>query len=489
MTSLIQKIFKKETAVESAGILLLFSIIERIIQIFRGIIFARVLGPSEYGVFTLAFFFIPLVITFAKLGIPSCYARYAPQYEKKGMLGDFFRRNYLLTTGASVFFTVIALIFSKQVSEFIYDSTEYKHIIILCALTVVPYVLYENFLSSFTGLRIFKMGALLRFSQFIGFTALGITVVFIYPQAYYLILANLVSFIFVLTAFGFIVWKYILYSDSQDTKIREDDYYRKIFKYSIWLISFAIIEHLFKYTDRLMLNKFLGLEEVGIYSIALNVAQLLFFFGMIAGNVLMPNLSRIWENGEKSRVVSLLNLSIKINIFLLLFLAILISLFKDQIITLLYSDVYIKSVSVVDILLIFSLLTSANWTIGGYAGIIEKTYIHTVVMIIGLIGNVALNYFLIPLYQLEGAAVATTVSFIISFIVINYWFYREGLKLRLSTIFMYIIPIILLFNSIIMSIVFSLLIIIAFGTEFIITKNEKIILKQQMKKVFNRVKA
>lgn len=480
---LIQKLLRKETAVESAGIILFFVIIERIIQTFRGIIFARMLGPSEYGLFTLALFFIPIVVTIAKLGIPSCYNRYVPQYEKKGMLSDFFKRNYRVSILTGVFSTVLCLLFSRQLSVLIFASADHEFIIVLCALTIFPAVIFENLQFSFTGMRIFKMGSLLRFTQFFVFTALSIPLVIYYQMAEFAVAANLISFIIVSSFFAFIVLKHIIRSEAQKVKIEEHDFYKKIFKYSVWFIFTPIIVNLFNYMDRLMLNRFLGLKEVGIYSIAVNVANFLLLFGMIAGKVIMPNLSRIWENGEKERVISLFNLGIKANALFILCIAVMISLFKEFIVSFLYGQEYIKSISAINILLIFSFFTSIHGIIGAYAGIIEKTFIHLVVNLIGFVFNVILNYILIPYYQLMGAATATTVSFIISFVVISYWFYREGLTLSAVTVFIYFTPLVLILDSTLMIILAMILIAVTIGSNLIMSSNEKILLKQNILKV------
>ena len=485
----VQKLLKKETAVESAGIILFFLIIERIIQTFRGIIFARVLGPGEYGLFTLAIFFIPIVVTLAKLGIPSCYNRYVPQYEEKGMLGDFFIRNYRITILAGIFFTVLCLSFSKQISWLLFASVDHKFIIVLCALTILPSLIFENLQFSFSGMRIYKMGSLLRFAQFFIFTALSIPLVIYYQKVEYAVTANLISFIIVSSLFAFITLKYILRSGSQSVKIEDNNFYRKIFRYSVWFVVTPIIVNVFNYMDRLMLNRFLGLEEVGIYSIAVNVANLLLLFGMVAGKVVMPNLSRIWENGEKERVISLFNIGIKANALVILFIAVMLSLFKEPLVSFLYGQSYIESISAINILLIFSFFTSIHAIIGAYAGIIEKTFIHLIINIIGFVFNVILNYILIPNYQLVGAATATTVSFIISFIAINCWFYKEGLKLSFVTVFLYFTPIVLILNSTLMSIIFLILMVVTIRSNLIISNNEKIILKQQLVKAIESKKA
>ena len=477
---MIQKLFKKETAIQSAGIILIFRVIERIIQTFRGIIFARWLGPSEYGVFNLAFFFIPLVVSLAKFGIPSCYSRYIPQYEKKGMLGDFLRKNYKLTIGISVFITIFSLLFSKQISVLVYNSAEFKPIIILCAFSILPYVLYENYFASFQGLRVFKMSSLLRFSQFLIFTVIGIIVVIYYPKAQSAVSANLISFIVVSIVFGFIVQKYVLNSGSQNKKIREDDFYSKIFRYSIWFVITPAIGIMFSYVDRWMLNRFLGLHEVGIYSVAVNISQMIFVFGMITGNVLMPNLSNMWEFGEKDKAMYTLNLAIKSVTLFVLFCGAGLVIFRRPLISLLYGSEYLEGVPVIPILLVFWILNVVVWVIGVYPLLIEKTYIPLVSIIPGLAINAALNYTLIPLYGIKGAANATMISYVFILSGILYHNKKEKMKINANTIVTCMTPAVLLLSNPLLITALVLILVLIVRSEYFLDKREKALLADKL---------
>jgi len=157
MSSLTEKLFTKEKAFYSAGIVTIFTLLQRIIQVGRGIIFARLLGPTEYGTYTLAFFFFPLISLFARMGVTSCFTRYIPYYESKGMLKDFIKKTYGLTMIGGVGFTVASLFFSSVLSQLIYGDKKYVEIMILCILSIIPYIIYENLFYSFNGLRVFKL--------------------------------------------------------------------------------------------------------------------------------------------------------------------------------------------------------------------------------------------------------------------------------------------------------------------------------------------
>ena len=270
--------------------------------------------------------------------------------------------------------------------------------------------------------------------------------------------------------------RYIEKHDNQNIKIQEKNFYTRILKYSIWFIFSPVVANLFRYTDRWMLNKFLGLKDVGIYSVGLNITQVVFMFGMITGNILMPNLSVFWERGERERVNFFLNLGIKLNLFFLLILAGIIFFFKESIISLFYGEIYSKSVQVVNILLIFSLLTSILWTIRGYAGLIEKTYIPLICNLLGVISNIFLNYILIPHYGIIGAAIATTVSFGFIVIITFFWFVLEGFKIKLNTVLACLLPFVFLLHDLITILFFLFLL-----SFFIIDREEKFFLLQKIK--------
>jgi O-antigen/teichoic acid export membrane protein len=478
----INKLLKKETIAESAGIVLIITIIQRVLQTGRGIIFARVLGPANFGVYSIALFFLPIVAAFARLGIPSCFPRYVPQYEKQGMMKHFIIRTYLIAAAISVLLTVVLLLLLDHVSSLVYNSTEFGTIIVICALSLLPLTLYETIKFTFNGLRVFKLSYLMVFGQFLVFTILGIILVAIYKSAEAVVFAILISNVVIVAIFGIIIWKYVAGSEEQGQLIQDKGFYKKIFRYTIWFVISPVVFSLFKFTDKWMLNQFLGTEPVGVYAVASNLTSLVYMFGVIAGKVLMPNLSNLWEQQEKERVVSILDLVVRGNTLILLALSLLILLLKDQIIGWLYGSDYITATSVVGILLIFWLLNSVYLTIAGYAGLVEKTYIPLIGSAIGVICNIILNFVLIPNYRLIGAAIATTSSFAITVVILFIWFRVEGLKLKFNSIIVCLLPCIFFLNDIAVSIICVALAVIVFGTDILITKEERKRLFQQVEK-------
>ena len=476
-----KKLLKKEALAESAKIAFVFTIIQRVVQTVRGIIFARVLGPSEYGVYTLAFFFIPLVATVAKLGVPSCFTRYIPQYEKQGMMKDFIKRTYAMAMTGSIVVMILCIIFSRQVAYLIYESSDYKNIVILCAVSIIAYTLFACMTYTFNGLRVFKLSYLLGFVQFLIFSAIGITLVLVYRDAVSAVFANLLALIAVIFLFGYFVLKYIVGDSAQKQKIEERGFKTKIFKYSIWFVITPIVFNLFKYTDRWMIGRFLGMEEVGIYSVGSNITALVFMVGVVAGSVLMPNLSSMWEEGKQREALAKMDLVMRANTVLLLIGALCLMLVKTRLIDLLYGAEYVNCTPVIGMLLVFWLLNSTYGILASYAGLIEKTYILLIGSFAGLIFNVSLNYIFIPRYGIAGAAAATTISFGITILTILIWYNIQGWRMGLNTLITCLLPCIFLFDEIVMAAVCLAVVVTVLGTEFLITKDEKKRLYQQFK--------
>lgn len=478
----LQKWFKKESIGKSTTVLFIFNLGEKIILMVRGIIFARLLGPAEYGVFALAFFFIPIVVAISKLGIPSSFARYIPQYEMKNALKDFNKKTYRVVTLGGIGITLLCVLNAPQLSQLLYGSPMYSGLILICALTILPNALLESLAATFSGLRVFTLDALLRFGQFILFTSLGIILVMVYAKTGYILLANLISLVVVVLIFGLLAKKYFAGLKSQDLAIKERGFHKKIMKFSVFFILSSVVYLMFISTDRWILNRLMDLTNVGVYSVGSKISGLIFTFGMITGNVLIPNLSNIWEQGDKKKVDFMLNLSTKASILLLLTGAVILLLSKELLIPLLYGAEYAGSIPIIGCLLVFWLMQSINWTLGGYASLVEKTYITLICNVLGLTCNIILNFIFIPKFGLMGAAVASAFSSTLILITLLLWFSKEGFKLSPQTGFVCLTPFILVFPKLIVILLFIGIIGLALKTNFILSHEERDILYSKIKR-------
>lgn len=182
--------------------------------------------------------------------------------------------------------------------------------------------------------------------------------------------------------------------------------------------------------DQIMLGVMMSTKtELGVYSAAVQVAQMWYFVPMAVITSFKPIIMSKKKTNEKSYLKSV-QLMYNIVAWMSIGFGIVILLFSDTIIGILYGTDYEKASSILSISVwagTFAMLGSARsiWLIT--EGLQKYTLVYTT---IGFLVNVSLNYFLIPLTGGYGAAIATLLAQF-SANVLALAFYKET---RISTI-------------------------------------------------------
>lgn len=465
---------KKESFLQSTGIVLIFSGLQRAIDMIRGVVFARTLGPESYGSFTLAFLFLTIIVPLACLGLPCCYGRYTPRYEKKGMALSFLKKTVALSLVSVVIVTISVILFSAPISQMIYGESRFYYLILLASLAIVPNALFLSLQGFFAGLRLFKFYSLIDFSYRTLFMIFGIMLLFVWKRSAE---APLLGFALGLAA-SVVAFACLLKGElrewtQQKNVISETNFYRKIMKFSLWLSVTPIVFTLFHYTDRWMLNRLLGLHEVGLYSVAGALAYSIVLLGMVTGNTLEPNISSMWERHERAKAMSYLNLTSKVMVILLLGMAVVITIFRTPILSFLYGREYLEASQLMPILLMLSIVSSAYWVLGHYIKLVERTYVFCVTGICGLVANIFLNIIFIQAYGLIGAAIASTLSFFIILGTALLFNLKYQFDLDFRTVLVLGLTLILLLPSKLIILAMGTLIIICSKTNLIFLPEER----------------
>lgn len=201
----------------------------------------------------------------------------------------------------------------------------------------------------------------------------------------------------------------------------------------LWItfVSFLIYTQL----DKLMINYYLGEEEVGVYSIGVILSGI---FAILIGpiqNSIYPKMIELYrENYEKYYNFFLLSNTMITQLYLFLtFLSIIVIkwLFKYV-----YEPEYNPAIMVYSILA-FSIFIKANGSLQTshmtIKGITQKSFYKT---FLSLILNVILNALLIPKYGINGAAIATLVTQFMALFVIDFFIkeYREQAFVQLKSL-------------------------------------------------------
>lgn len=175
----------------------------------------------------------------------------------------------------------------------------------------------------------------------------------------------------------------------------------------------AVFVKVYSYTDSIILERVLGEEAVGFYSVAYKLTYAFQFLPLAFVAALYPAMS-----AQAQDVVALKKTLLKSFWYLMLIGApIVFGIWSlaPEIITFFYSDQYLSSILPLQVLVFVLIFIFLDFPIGSLLNATDrqatKTGIMGATMVVNLVGNLVL----IPRYEIVGASIAALLSFVFMF--------------------------------------------------------------------------
>jgi O-antigen/teichoic acid export membrane protein len=188
--------------------------------------------------------------------------------------------------------------------------------------------------------------------------------------------------------------------------------FRKLLRFSLPLLFVGFSYVLLGQTDRIMLGYFKASKDLGIYSAAATISQQAGLVTYSFGCIFCPIISDLYNRNEFGQFEKLYKTVTRWIVSLNLVLLILLILFSKQIMGIFGSEFTSGWLVLVVLSSVHLVGYSAGGALVGYvlqmSGKQDVELINAIVM---LILNIALNFWLIPIYGTLGAAMATGASY------------------------------------------------------------------------------
>jgi O-antigen/teichoic acid export membrane protein len=181
--------------------------------------------------------------------------------------------------------------------------------------------------------------------------------------------------------------------------------------------------------DVFIVNYFAGQNSLGLYTLAVSLGQMIWLVSRSAAMVLLPNVAALQEAGTANaqRTAQITRLVFVVSIAS----ALLLALIGAPLVPLIFGAEYRPSVLPLLWLLPGIVAFSAANVIASYLAGIGKPRLNLYVALAGLVVTIALDLLLIPIHGIVGAAIASTLSYTTSTVLIVWLFMREsGLRIR-----------------------------------------------------------
>ncbi len=380
--------------------------ITRVITLILGIVtsitIARLLGPENKGIYTMAALLPQLIVTIADLGIGPATVYYVAQrqYPWDEILGN----NILLAAGIGCFGVVTGLIIALFFQQNLFPGVPREYLILAVALIPVR-ILFSNTYHIILGAQRFKefnLISLLRAFSFLVFLLINIWVLNI--SVIGALSAGIASWILVDVIVLFLSRTV---ADGISLKMNIT-YIKKAATYGIQAHISNILGFLNYRIDMFLVNSYLNPRAVGFYSIGVGLVEKLWLVSHAASTVIFPKVAA--ETNENRRK-SFTPLVARTVLWITLLGSLILLFLSRWIVLLFYSEVFLPSVRPLQILLPGILFLSVTRVLANDVAGRGKPIFNTYVGIITLTTNVILNLVWIPKYGIAGAALASTVSY------------------------------------------------------------------------------
>jgi len=202
-------------------------------------------------------------------------------------------------------------------------------------------------------------------------------------------------------------------------------------KYGIWLYLATLFIYLNYRCDQFIVKNILGITQLGIYSLGVTLAELLLVIPQSVQTAFTGKLYNIREdNNERNKITAI---TIKFTFYVTLILVIL-GLFMTKLIPIIYGNEF-KDASIVTGLLFIGLIFISIAKVSyPYYNSKGTPRIHMIYAAITLILNTTLNMIFIPKLGINGAAIASTLSYIFYGFMYIYTFIKKE-KFKISDFF------------------------------------------------------
>ena len=372
---------------------------------------ARWVGPEFLGIYSIANSIMLISEVFAKMGLETGIMRFIsrlnPKLDKE-KINLLIGSSLKMVSVFSLSIMIILIISSGTIVDNYFNGQSLlKPVLIIFAIAIPFNALIQISAFATQGFKRLKYKTIV--TQFLNPTILLLSMVFCYwfMSKEYTIMIPILTTGVIGFLFMIIVLKKV--SGFKNNQILESKINYELLKFSYPLMFVTILQTLMHWMDILMLGYFTNPLTVGLYHPAARTAGLLQALLLSFLSIYAPLAAQFHSQGDK---VKLSNTYQLVNRWLLIF-AIPISavfiLFPEKVL-LLFGSQYLESSQVL------VLLTIATFTqaILGAAGPTLSMSGHTKLVLFNSIGtfilNFGLNIWLIPIYGILGAAIATLTS-------------------------------------------------------------------------------
>ncbi|WP_047488309.1 lipopolysaccharide biosynthesis protein [Terriglobus sp. TAA 43] len=380
----------------------------------------RVLPVEQYGILSLTFRLVLLLVVLSKCGLQYSAARFYDA-SKSDVAGQ--RRFYsTLLIGP----TITSLLFSAIYMAVLFSSSELRrdiqlfHCLLLAPVAVVLRTLQSMLLSFLRNEGRSRLHTIVevmtKVTTMVGLIALALAG---QHRAFPVVLATMTAeAIVVAVQLGDVLRRGLIHPTAIDW-----DLIRTSLKFGMPLIAYELSSLVLDSADRIIVQRYMGDHSLGLYSAAYSISGYLQDVVMTPLNLaLFPIYMRLWNEEGKEATSRFLSMSLSWFVVIALFITGLSTLCAGDALVFLASTRFAGAEGLLKVL-VPALMVYALHIFFNVGLVLQKrTTLLAIIVVVAAAVNIAANFAWIPRYGLMGAAAATFLSYAVmvgTLIVVN----------------------------------------------------------------------
>lgn len=405
---MIKKIFHNRVA-QNAGWIIGGKIIQMAINLIVGLITARYLGPSNYGLINYAGAYTAFFSSICTLGINSVIVKeFVDNPDREGTI-----------IGSAVALRAVSSLFSALTIigiSFVVDAGESvtQLVVALSAIGVI-FQIFETFNYWFQSKLQSKTTAVVTLAAYIITSAYKVVLLITKKPVTYFAFATSLDYICLA------ILLYLSYKKYNGGKLAfSKNYGITLLKKSYHFILPGLMVAIYGQTDKIMLKHMISNEEIGYYSTAVALCNIWCFVLSAIIDSLYPPIMEAFKS-SKEEFDKKNKLLYSIVFYVSAGVSVLFTLFGGIAIKILYGEAYLPSVAPLRIITWYTAFSYLGVARNAWIVCMNRQKYLKYIYISAAIANVILNCIFIPIWGASGAAVASLASQIITTLVVPFF--------------------------------------------------------------------
>lgn len=396
------------------GVKALAEIFNSIFGILTFSILARALNGDSYAVVNQFVAVGALIAPIILFKFTSAFVVFLSGENNKNILKSRYFTSLILSGGMMLLFCFACLMFSEGLSYLMFGTEEYAFVVNVMGIYYSLLSISELSQAFLRAIKHMKKASImiiiksaLIFAVFLIVTMVAdfnlLNVIWLYTSV------ELVMAVIVISIVFFVMRGYKFTFDIRSLK----EYY----KYALPLMPYSILSWLSTFVGRFIVNHLLSLSDSAVYGFNSSLIQRAFFMTTVIGYTVFPYVSRFWNEGKKDKVVEYMEKAF--NIGFLCGLPIVLGLYVTlPSITQILSGGNYAPEPLLMLVLGFGMLFHMMFVAVAYLiDLSRKTMWYNIIFLVSCGANIGLNFILIPIFGIMGAAIALLINYVIQFVL------------------------------------------------------------------------